>query len=99
MRDPEIREAVFEHILASFNRTRDWIVRVTGQRDILDNEATLKRSIRLRNPYVDPLNFIQLKLLRQVREMADPEAAEVQDVLQALYLTINGIAAGLRNTG
>ncbi len=97
--DAGTREAVFNHIQTSFNRTREWINRVTGQRDILDNEPTLKRSILVRNPYVDPLNFIQLKLLRQIRRMNETEEEAAQEVWQALYLTINGVAAGLRNTG
>lgn len=97
--DEEVRETIYAHILTSFNRTHEWIVRVTGQRQILDNETTLKRSIRLRNPYVDPLNFIQINLLKKVRQHAQDSIPEDAELMQALYLTINGVAAGLRNTG
>jgi len=75
-----------------------WVTRVSGQRAILDNEPVLQRSIRLRNPYVDPLNFIQVRLLRELREDNMDEASATA-ALQSLYVTINGIAAGLKNTG
>jgi phosphoenolpyruvate carboxylase len=58
----------------------------------------LQRSIRLRNPNVDPLNFIQLRLLKELRENGLDEAAH-QQAQHTLFITINGIAAGLKNTG
>ncbi len=97
--DPEIRDQVYGDIKAAFDLTVDWVKLVTNQQDILDNDKTLKRSIRLRNPYVDPLNFIQVNLLKKVREMDDLTTAEAKETLHALYITINGIAAGLKNTG
>jgi phosphoenolpyruvate carboxylase len=97
--DSAIRERIFGIIQDEYIRTRQWILRVTGQRDLLDNEPILKRSIRLRNPYVDPLNFIQVSLLRRLRALPDSEAPEATRMLNALFLTINGVAAGLRNTG
>ena len=58
----------------------------------------LRRSIRLRNPYVDPLSFVQVSLLARLRAAAEP--APERDVLQRLLaLTVNGIAAGLQSTG
>jgi phosphoenolpyruvate carboxylase len=94
-----VREPIFEAILAEYRRTRRWILQVTEQQEILDNEPMLQRSVRLRNPYVDPLNFIQVTLLRRLRALPDPEGADAQPLLQAIFLTINGIAAGLKNTG
>jgi phosphoenolpyruvate carboxylase len=94
-----VGRAIFGEIEAEFNRSRDWILRITGQHDILDNEPVLQRSVRMRNPYVDPLNFIQVALLRRSRALPDPDAPEAEATRQAIFLTINGIAAGLKNTG
>lgn len=97
--DAQIREQVYGQIAAAFERTVGWILQVTEQKRILDNEATLQRAIQRRDPYVDPLNFIQVSLLRRLRSLDDPQGAEAQELLQAIFMTINGIAAGLKNTG
>jgi phosphoenolpyruvate carboxylase len=92
--DGAMRERVFDMLLEEFERTRRVLLRLTGQTTLLENNAVLARSIRLRNPYVDPLSLIQVELLRRKR------AGEDNDNLNyALAATINGIAAGLRNTG
>jgi phosphoenolpyruvate carboxylase len=92
--DEALREPVFAMITEEFQRTRRMILQVTGQTHLLENNSVLYRSIRLRNPYVDPMSLIQVELLRRKR---DGEASE--DLNYALAATINGIAAGLRNTG
>jgi phosphoenolpyruvate carboxylase len=97
--DEKIREQIFGEILAAYERTCQWVLSVTGQLDILDNARTLKHSIERRNPYVDPLNFIQVELLRHLRALPDRDSEEAQAVLEVIFLTINGIAAGLKNTG
>ncbi len=97
--DPKIRAAIFHEIESAYEKTKFWILQVTGGREILEHEPVLQRSIRLRNPYVDPINFIQVNLLRRWRELADRDSDQAQQVLQAIFLTINGIAAGLKNTG
>lgn len=97
--DESIRDRIFGDILAEYERARHWVLQVTGQAEILDNEPVLQRSIRLRNPYVDPLNFVQVNLLRRLRALPDPDGPEAESILQAIFLTINGIAAGLKNTG
>jgi phosphoenolpyruvate carboxylase len=89
-----VRERVFEGIAEEFGRSRRMVLRVTGQRRLLEGNPVLARSIRLRNPYVDPLSLIQVSLLR--RKRAGEEGEEID---YALAATINGIAAGLRNTG
>ncbi len=94
-----LRQRVYDHIAAEYERTRHWILRIADQRDLLDNEEVLKRSIRLRNPYVDPLNFIQVRLLRDYRAHPAPDSPEAGRLLEAIFLTINGIAAGLKSTG
>ena len=73
------------------------ICRLTGQRDLLDESPWLQRSIRVRNPYIDPMNYVQVALLRRLR--GHPDEAEVGEMRDAVRLSVNGIAAGLRNTG
>jgi phosphoenolpyruvate carboxylase len=92
--DKELRERVFGMVTEEFARTRRMILRLTGQKELLSRTPVLARSIRLRNPYVDPLSMIQVALLRRKRT-----GEESEDLNYALAATINGIAAGLRNTG
>ncbi|HEU0078158.1 MAG TPA: phosphoenolpyruvate carboxylase, partial [Longimicrobiaceae bacterium] len=92
--DEGLRERVFGMVVEEFERTRRMVLRVTGQSRLLDDNPVLARSIVLRNPYVDPLSLIQVSLLRRKR------AGETGDELDyAIAATINGISAGLRNTG
>lgn len=97
--DEQVREDIFGRIKAAFEKTCEWVLLVTDQRDLLDNDPVLQRSVRQRNPYVDPLNFVQVSLLRRLRALPDPQSEEAQQVLQAVFLTVNGIASGLKNTG
>jgi phosphoenolpyruvate carboxylase len=97
--DGAIRERIFGQILGEFERAVEWILHITGQNAILDNEPILQRSIVRRNPYVDPLNFIQVSLLRRYRALDDPGSEEGQRLFQVIALTINGVASGLKNTG
>ncbi|MCC6557459.1 MAG: phosphoenolpyruvate carboxylase [Polyangiaceae bacterium] len=89
---PEQRSRFAPRIEREHALTRRWIKRLTGSRRLLDGNAPLQRSIALRNPYVDPLSFLQVELLRCRR--AGDESCD-----RPLLLTINGVAAGLRNTG
>ncbi|MEZ4315586.1 MAG: phosphoenolpyruvate carboxylase [Polyangiaceae bacterium] len=83
-----------DDLRARMERTRVLVLRVLGRTDLLENNPVLRRSIAVRNPYVDPLNLLQAELLRRARkEPVDPE------LTRALLVTINGVAAGLRNTG
>lgn len=88
------RERVFATFEEELERTRRMLLQVLGQIDLLEQEPVLGRSIRLRNPYVDPMSLVQVELLR--RKAAGDESEELQS---AVVATINGIAAGLRNTG
>jgi phosphoenolpyruvate carboxylase len=92
--DVQLRERVFGMVVEEFQRTRRIILAITGQKELLEGNPSLARSIRLRNPYVDPLSLIQIELLRRRRAGKGDE--ELDFVLAA---TINGIASGLRNTG
>ncbi|MCB0171765.1 MAG: phosphoenolpyruvate carboxylase, partial [Anaerolineae bacterium] len=93
-----VRDMIFNDILAEYNRTCQAIIQVTQQNEILEG-TFLQRSTRLRNPYVDPLNFIQVSLLRQLRALPDPNGPEAKPILKAILLATNGIASGLKNTG
>lgn len=92
--DVALRERVFAILFEEFERTKAMVLRLTRQTTLLEKNAVLARSIRLRNPYVDPLSLIQVELLRRKRRGEDNA-----DLNYALAATINGIAAGLRNTG
>jgi len=92
--DEALRERVFGMIAEEFERTKRVVLRLTGQTRLLERNPMLARSIRLRNPYVDPLSLIQVALLRRKRAGEDGV-----NLNYALAATINGIAAGLRNTG
>ena len=65
----------------------------------MDGDPVIQRSVHLRNPYVDPLNYLQVEMLRRLRALPDPEGHEAAQHREVVVLTINGIAAGLRNTG
>ncbi|ALC18223.1 phosphoenolpyruvate carboxylase [Desulfuromonas soudanensis] len=92
--DAALRERVFSMVVEEFRRTRKMILAVSSQKTLLETNPGLAHSLRLRNPYVDPLSLIQIELLR--RKRLGEESDELDYVLAA---TINGIAAGLRNTG
>ena len=89
-----VRKRVFSMLHEEFLRTRRMILRITGQRDLLAKNRVLARSIRLRNPYVDPMSLIQVELLRRKQQ-----GAQSADLEYPMGATINGIAAGLHNTG
>ena len=91
--DKELRQRVWDLLEEEFTRTKRMILAVTGQSKLLESNPVLSRSIQLRNPYVDPISLIQVDLLRRKRELPDAGAD------YALGATINGIAAGLHNTG
>jgi len=92
--DRALAERIFPRIDAEFRRTRQALLAITDQREPLDASPSLARAIRERLPYLDPLNHLQLDLLRRHRR-GDADAR----IRQAIHLTINGIAAGLRNSG
>jgi len=97
VRNQSLGQRIFRKIAAEYHLAERHILRLTGFRVLLQNAPVLQSSIALRNPYVDPLSFLQIELLRRLRLSAgtDQEAS----VARAIQLTITGIAAGLRNTG
>jgi phosphoenolpyruvate carboxylase len=94
VKNAALRKKVFSLLEEEFHRSRRMILRVTGQRELLARNRVLARSIRLRNPYVDPMSLIQVELLRRKQD-----GQQSSDLDYPLGATINGIAAGLHNTG
>ena len=98
-----LRNRIFKTLEAEFLLTRRMILAITCQASLLEKNQVLERSIRLRNPYVDPMSLIQVELIRRKRAFergnGDPESSEAQSLNRAITATINGISAGLRNTG
>jgi phosphoenolpyruvate carboxylase len=94
VKDAALREVIFPQIKAEWQASIAAALAITGETELLDLNPLLKRSIRNRFPYLDPLNHIQIELLRRHR------AGETDDRVQrGIHLTINGVAAGLRNSG
>jgi phosphoenolpyruvate carboxylase len=91
--------AVFTRIGNEFVRTRESILRATGHAELMDGDPVIQRSVHLRNPYVDPLNYLQVEMLRRLRSLADQDGDDAARYREIIVVTINGIAAGLRNTG
>lgn len=95
--DDAVSQAIFDDIRSEFDLTKRLLLVVTDHNELLDTEPWLQHSIRVRNPYVDPLNLIQVELLRQLRNCEDQKQAE--ELRKAVILSVNGIAAGLQNVG
>jgi phosphoenolpyruvate carboxylase len=92
--DTKLRERVYDMFDAEFHRTVRAVLDITRQKELLETNQVLAHSIKLRNPYVDPMHLIQIDMLRRKRAGEDTPA-----VNRALAATISGISAGLRNTG
>ncbi|KAA0573049.1 phosphoenolpyruvate carboxylase [Azospirillum sp. Sh1] len=92
--DPALRDAIFSRIRAEWQDSIDALLAITEQSALLENNPLLARSIRNRFPYLDPLNHVQVELLKRHRTSDSGE-----QIARGIHLTINGIAAGLRNSG
>jgi phosphoenolpyruvate carboxylase len=92
--DVRLRKRIFSAIEAEWHRTAEALVLITGERQRLAGNASLQRSIRHRFPYIDPLHHLQVELVRRHREGKGDERVQ-----RGIHISINGIAAGLRNTG
>ncbi|MDB5054753.1 MAG: phosphoenolpyruvate carboxylase [Bacilli bacterium] len=98
IKDQVMGERIYHLIKQEYDLTSNLILQITGQKEILDNVSVLQESIRLRNPYVDPLSYMQVTLLTELRALREVDGDDTI-LLREVLLTINGIAAGLRNTG
>ena len=97
-------DRIYAAIADEYTRTTAVLLQITGQSALLETAPVLQKSIRLRNPYVDPLSFLQVELLRRLRALppgGDSEDLKTQrrDLRAAVLLSVNGIAAGMKNTG
>jgi phosphoenolpyruvate carboxylase len=97
--DKKLANEIFSSIRAEYERTRETVLAVSRRATLLEIEPVTQQAIQLRNPYVDPLNYIQVETLRRLRALPDQEGDEAKSLREVMALTINGIAAGLRNTG
>jgi phosphoenolpyruvate carboxylase len=95
---PEALAPLGEDLRSRFARTCERLLTLRGRSVLLEEQPVLRRSIEVRNPYVDPLNLLQAELLRRLRALSAEDPA-VEAVRAALLVTVNGIAAGMRNTG
>jgi phosphoenolpyruvate carboxylase len=97
--DKALRDRVFSTLHAEFELTTRMVLAVLQQSALLETNTVLEHSIRLRNPYVDPMSLIQVELLRRKRALTSSGQQSSPELDRAITATINGIAAGLRNTG
>jgi phosphoenolpyruvate carboxylase len=88
-------ERIFTNIGEEYERTKAILLSITEDNELLDHTPNIKESVFRRNPYVDPLNFLQVELIKQLRKQDEPS----EELLTEVLLTISGISAGLRNTG
>src|SRR5690606_2170367 len=86
---------IFDMIYEEYDRTVAELLRLTGQPELLSSNPLLRRTLQVRDAYLDPINHLQASLLARARRMGTPDP----DLQRAILLTVNGIAAGMRNTG
>ncbi|MCA9241226.1 MAG: phosphoenolpyruvate carboxylase, partial [Planctomycetales bacterium] len=91
-------QAISTLIESEYRRTKQAVLAITDCKELLDDVSWLKESIRLRNRYVDPLNFVQIEIMRRAQQAQEgtEEAGELERLTQ---LAIKGVAAGMRTTG
>ncbi|MDO8958669.1 MAG: phosphoenolpyruvate carboxylase [Rhodocyclaceae bacterium] len=97
VKDPQLREAIFPRLKSEWQATIAALLAITGQHALLEDNPLLQRSVKNRYPYLDPLNHLQIELLR--RHRSGSPWSDDERVQSGIHLTINGVAAGLRNSG
>lgn len=91
-------DRIFKKIKSEYRLSVEWLLKITGENELLESDPQLKKTLSLRNPYLDPISFIQVNLIQKYRskKTAKKEKAELLRLLRA---SVNGIAAGIKNTG
>jgi phosphoenolpyruvate carboxylase len=97
--DRELAKSLFTIIRGEYERTQEAVLSISGHKTLLELEPVTQNAVHLRNPYIDPLNYIQVEMLRRLRALSDHNSPEADALREVIFLTINGIAAGLKNTG
>jgi len=97
--DRALAHHIMERIRAEYTLTREMVLQITRHAELMDQDPVIERSVQQRNPYVDPLNYLQVEMLRRLRALPDQNSAEAEALREVISITINGIAAALRNTG
>jgi phosphoenolpyruvate carboxylase len=97
--DRELAVRIFASIRNEFKHTRQAVLSISGHQSLMELEPLTQDAVRLRDPYIDPLNYIQIEMLRRLRRLPDQDGADARTLREVIVLTINGIAAGLKNTG
>jgi phosphoenolpyruvate carboxylase len=92
--DPSLHK-IFDQIKKEFELTVKELLLMANKKEILGNQPILARTLQIRDTYLAPIQLLQISLLKRVRAQAEPDPL----LARALLLTINGVAAGLRNTG
>lgn len=93
----ELGIRIFLKVAEEYELTRNTLLAITSQNEILDNNPVIQNSIRLRNPYTDPLNYAQVELLNRLKSANTTK--EQEEVISAIFLSINGVAAAMQETG
>lgn len=98
VQDEALRMRIFPRIVAEYERTKAYLLAITKQQSLLDRNPALRRSVRNRFPYLDPINHVQVEMLRRYRTQSD--GGEVSErIRRGIHISINGAAAALRNSG
>ena len=97
VKDQEMGQRIYGNIESEFNLTKEMLLKISQSNELLDFSPNIRDSVHLRNPYVDPLNFLQVDLIEKMRESSTEEHTD--ELLTEVLLTISGVAAGLLNTG
>jgi phosphoenolpyruvate carboxylase len=95
--DPVLRRYIHGELHDEYERALSSVLKVSGQKDLLDHHRVLRDSIRQRNPYIDPLHYLQVRFMQELREgHSEKKDAKIREIL---LLTVNGIAFGMKSTG
>ncbi len=97
--DRELGNTLYTAIKDEYERTQEMMLSISGHAALLELEPLTQNAVHLRNPYIDPLNYLQVETLRRLRSLPDANSPEADALREVIFLTINGIAAGLKNTG
>jgi phosphoenolpyruvate carboxylase len=96
---PELGTRIHDRIAEEHTLTREWILRMTGQKDLLEHAPVVRRTVELRNPLLAPLSMLQVALLDHLDRQQAPDTDEQTTWQEAMLLSITGIAAAMQSTG